>query len=208
MRRTRRTFTLVALIATLAIGLGRAFQPAATPPKPGSRAALLSSPRDGGNFGEAWEDQRFVWKLPLTNTSPEPVRVLDVRTSCTCVSAEPRSFALQPGATRELTLVLDLTPRAIEKAGTVRPFAVDVAVVTETDTLPPAPEKFSIKGTVRPVLDVRPRDPAFGTRSSHVQPPLPASFTVVPSTVLETLTAVCDSPGFAAARRGPGAPCP
>jgi Protein of unknown function (DUF1573) len=195
MRRSPRTYLLVAIVAAAALGLGRTFQ--RTPAKSG-RVALLSPSRAATDFGEAWEDQRFAWKLPLTNTTPETVRVLDISASCMCVSIEPQAFTLPPGATRELTLVFDLTAKPNEKAGTTRTFAAELSIVTATQTVAPAPERVTVKGTVRPVLDVQPRDPSFGTRSDRVQPPLPTTFTVTPAAAIESLTAVCDSPGFTA----------
>jgi hypothetical protein len=198
MRICPRTVVLLALVAA-ALGLGRWLQP--TPAKSDGRAALLVPSNDKTDFGEAWEDQRFAWTVPLTNTSPVAVRVLDVSASCTCVSIEPRSFVVPPGATRDLKLILDLTPKPTETPGTARAFAAELTLVTATRDVPPAAERVTVKGTVRPVLDVQPRDPSFGTRSDRIQPPLPTVFTVVPACHLETLTAECDTPGFTAIAR-------
>lgn len=196
MRRSPRTYILVAIVVAAALGVGRLLQP--SPAKSGGRTALLTPDRAAADFGEAWESQRFAWKLPLTNTTPETVRVLDISASCTCVSIEPQAFTLPPGATRVVNLVLDLTPKPNEKPNATRTFAAELAIVTATQGLAPAPERVTVKGTVRPVLDVQPRDPSFGTRPDRVQPPLPTAFTVVPAAALESLTAVCDSPGFTA----------
>lgn len=202
MRRTTRTVTLIAVVLAAAVGAGRALQP--PPAKPAGRPALLSAPRDRTDFGEVWEDQRFAWTLPLTNTTADAVRVVDVGASCTCVAAEPRAFTLSPGETRELKLTFDLTPKPNETLGTTRTFAAEVGVVAATGDLPPEAERFAVRGTVRPVLAVQTADPSFGTRSDRVQPPLPASFGVAPAAVVESLTAVCDSPGFTADVRPAG----
>ena len=82
------------------------------------------------DFGEAWEDQRYAWVIPLTNPTHATVRVLDVRASCTCVNIEPRTFTIPPGGTRDIKLVLDLTPRAIETAGTTRKVSAATATIS------------------------------------------------------------------------------
>lgn len=82
------------------------------------------------DFGEVWVQDKFQWTLPITNTSSEPVEVLDIRSSCSCTSIEPTSLVIAPGATVDVKLTLDLTtldPK--EAAKDIRPFDMRVVPV-------------------------------------------------------------------------------
>jgi hypothetical protein len=201
MRRLGRASLTILIAAFAVVGLGRV---RSTPTGPPARPPLLRA--DNLDFGDAWEDPRFGWVVPLTNPGSRPVRVDDVRASCGVAVADAGPFTLAPGQTRPLRLTLDLTPKPAEAADRPREFAAELALATRPDPDgPPGREAVPVRGRVRPVLDVRPRDPAFPTRSERAGPPS-ATFAVVPAVPLETLTAVADTPGFVTTLRqnGPG----
>jgi hypothetical protein len=203
-RRLARVALVLFIAAAATAGFARFRESPGTGPKPVGRLPLLSVHKDKLDLGEVWEDQQFAWTLPVANNGTESVHVEEVRTSCGCVVAQPRAFTLRPGETHPLRLTLNLTPRSSEAVGVPRAFAAEVMLTTRTDSTPAAHETFALTARVRPVLEVRPREPSFGVRSDHVQPPLPMSFTVVPATPLESLTAIPEMPGFTASVRPTG----
>src|SRR6266404_1551199 len=50
------------------------------------------------DFGNTWVTSKLERTLSVTNTSSEPVDVVDLRPSCTCTSIQPTRFRLAPGA--------------------------------------------------------------------------------------------------------------
>ena len=80
------------------------------------------------DFGEVWVQDKFQWTLPITNTSSEPVEVLEFRTTCACTSIEPKSVVIPAGETVAIQLTVDLT--TVIKSGVtaedVEPFSMRV----------------------------------------------------------------------------------
>ncbi len=61
------------------------------------------------DFGVAWANQQFPWKLSLTNHSLSPVRIASFVTTCSCLECRPGSVVIQPDETVQLKLTLDLS---------------------------------------------------------------------------------------------------
>lgn len=66
------------------------------------------------NFGETWEQNKFLWKLPITNRNAEKVEILGFAASCSCIEVQPYTFVLEPNERREVELTVDLTYRGRE----------------------------------------------------------------------------------------------
>ena len=144
------------------------------------------------DFGEVWVQDKFQWTLPITNTSSEPVEVLEFRASCNCASIEPPSLLLAPGETVDVHLTLDLTTRNPEEAAKEsRPFSVRIAPLINSGLAQYT--GWEIQGQVRrpllldpPALDFPEgslvRNEGFACRSVRVDSALP----------LKELRARCD----------------
>ncbi len=74
------------------------------------------------NFGETWETRDFPWQLRLRNRGNHLLRILSVRSSCSCLSVSPSSLTLPPGQKVSLKLKLDLRPGTSGKCDADRYF--------------------------------------------------------------------------------------
>jgi hypothetical protein len=199
---TRRLIPFVALAVTVGVaGVFRLWNG----PRPATaiaaevRPSLISAAEDRLNFGDMWEDEHFAWTIPVTNIHHDPIQIEAISTSCTCAVAEPRTFALTPGQTREVRLTLNLVPRTGEPTNEPRSFSTNVTFTTTAKGLGAARETLVISGRVLPVLELRPREPSFGETPDRVQPPPPITFAVAPQVHLQTLSAISETPGYQAA---------
>jgi hypothetical protein len=130
-----------------------------------SRADVAEPLQVGGsklNLGTMWAQNEYRWQLPVTNTSDARIEVIDVMTSCTCLSLAPQSFSLAPRETRQLDLVLDLLSRRDSSAySSFWPYEVELIPVIKDQRLPPS--SWSLRGTVRALLPGLPSEIDFGT---------------------------------------------
>src|SRR5262249_45577904 len=78
-------------------------------------------------FGEAWEERRFVWKLPIQNVTNHDIKIKDFALSCGCLDIEPRTLTIFAGETHEVALKVDLMQqRGLREIGQQeRPFHVE-----------------------------------------------------------------------------------
>ena len=85
------------------------------------------------SFGEIWESKDYPWEVVVKNVASHEVEIINIATSCTCVSATPKQFAIPAGQNTTLYLKLDLTKgQERTNALTSRPFEVKVdAMVKE-----------------------------------------------------------------------------
>lgn len=115
----------------------------------------LAIEQDSLNIGEIWADRRLRHTLSLRNTSVKTIRILDISAPCRCVSIEPRKLAIPPGATRNITAVLDLRPTSAADAEKPKwPFSVDLYPVVDAE--PPQRLRWRLVGTVRNSVTVTP----------------------------------------------------
>ena len=198
MKRRLLPLSLIALATGSTIGAVHLWNGTQTPTAAAAevREPLLSAPKDRLNFGEVWEDERYGWIVPITNIYRETIHIEDISTSCTCVVAAPRSFTLAPGETREVRLTLNLLPKSGEATNAARTFSTNITFTTKSQVLAPARETLVLSGRVRPVLELRPREPSFGEAPELIQPPPPMTFAVAPALRLKTLTAISETAGF------------
>ncbi|MGC1276229.1 MAG: DUF1573 domain-containing protein [Planctomycetaceae bacterium] len=87
-------------------------------------AETLAIPDDALDFGTAWAQSGFKWTVPVENRGDRTVVVEHVLASCGCTEVTPTSFRLAPGATRELTLLLDFVPESRQIGTHLSPFEV------------------------------------------------------------------------------------
>jgi hypothetical protein len=86
------------------------------------------------SLGEVWESDRIPWSFTIQNPTKTRVEVLDLISSCNCLSISPRSFDLEPNGNQKISLVFDLTKKkAVDKT---HPFKVVVFPKTKTYDLP------------------------------------------------------------------------
>ena len=123
-RRERLLLVLVLLVRTSQgiFGLGRS--------RPRRSSFGLQVASEYLDFGKVPVQENFPWTLPIQNTSPRDVEVLDIKTSCGCASIEPRSLVIPAGKTVSVRFTLDLTTQE-PKAAVLhsREFAMQVVPV-------------------------------------------------------------------------------
>lgn len=64
--------------------------------------------------GEVMRTDRFVWTIPVENSSPRVVQVDKLRGDCKCLSVEPSTFQLAPGEKLNVQMALDLRGKSSE----------------------------------------------------------------------------------------------
>jgi hypothetical protein len=124
------------------------------PPSPVSPVTSLQIDPKNLYFGEAWETDRFVWRVPIQNPTSEPVRVTTLTASCACVTPGSVSELIPPGQSREIAFELDLRNScASAEPVAARDAQVRVAINVEpTSAAPRAPWVF--RGRVRTAVTV------------------------------------------------------
>ena len=110
----RLLFLLPVLVGLISYGLGRSGGTSSVGAYP-----LVVPPADL-QFGESAVSTEFGWDLSITNASSQDITVDEFIPSCHCVSYEPKTMELRAGATKELHLVLDLTPGSEDDARSPR----------------------------------------------------------------------------------------
>lgn len=104
------------------------------------------------SFGQIWERKDYPWEVVVKNVASHQVEIINITTSCTCVSATPKQFTIPPGKNAKLQLNLDLTKgQERTNALTSRPFEVKIdAMVKELGR--PINYSWTIGGKVREAL--------------------------------------------------------
>ncbi len=88
----------------------------------GGRRTFVEAPANAGltvdaarlDLGSVWARKDLVWKLPIHNPTEQLVRIVDLRSSCSCTAVAPRELTIPAGATQEVQLTLDVTPASGE----------------------------------------------------------------------------------------------
>jgi hypothetical protein len=106
------------------------------------------------DFGEAWEEKSFRWKLPIQNPTSRDLEVTALQSNCACSSVEPSSVTIPAGAEREVTLTINLTRD--DKAGDDKPRGFELGIVPLIAGAPPNQQGWTLRGRVRPVLTLTP----------------------------------------------------
>lgn len=165
--------------------------------KPARETVRLWAPPDALNLGTVWETDQLEWTLPVENREEAPVEVESFSTTCNCLSVEPQSFVLEPGARRDLRLQIDLGSQ-LKTTGEVNiqlvPQLKESGEGNQAKKLSP---DWRITGQVRRALTFD-RNVYLGRHSELSQPLEPWTIPVEVLVPLESLTAECDVPGLAA----------
>ena len=141
MSRSVMRFAIMAIaVAGLAVYAGWRTAPG------GVTAADSPLEIEGLDFGEAWSQPAFPWKLILRNSSPSPLLIEHVETSCECTDVSPRSATIAAGESLSLHLMLKLA-RSEPDVGP-REFAVDLTFRFKGESAQPA--MATLRGKVLP----------------------------------------------------------
>ncbi|MFO0900600.1 MAG: DUF1573 domain-containing protein, partial [Pirellulales bacterium] len=143
------------------------------------------------DFGEHEVAKDFVWRLPIQNTTAEPIEVLALKASCGCTKVAPQAFRVPPGETAEVTLTLDLAPtKEADLAAEFTNFSVEL---TPQLRLPPAePLSFRLTGRVFSPYQLEPAYLSFGNDYVAGEPPPKRTVRVRSRRPAEKLAAVCE----------------
>ena len=144
LRRGSFVFGLV-VFSALALPLWLAFlKPSADCP--------IEIPKASLDFGVAWEQDSFEWRLPVTNLTDECIEIVAFRTSChLCSSIYPQRLVLEPRKQQSVTLTLNLgRPHNSLPSLSARDFSVSLVplfrnVLKET-------RRFTVIGRVQPLI--------------------------------------------------------
>jgi hypothetical protein len=112
------------------------------------------------DFGEVWEDPKFVWTLPIENRSAADITIPEFSASCTCLGIDPQSLTVPAGQTAKVRLTLDLTTERPKRwDGSPRKFEVRVYPELENGLRHPG---WKVHGRVRSAVTYEPRVLDFG----------------------------------------------
>ncbi len=165
-----------------------------SPPTPQSSEALpLSVPAGKLDFGEVWEDEKFVLTLPITNRGSEALKIRQFVASCGCMGIEPKSLEIAAQATCTIQATFNLTRGKPQPGETVRPFSAQVTALI--DAKPLRHKKWTVCGKVRKLYDLVPELISFEEGSLIQGQAFPGRTVEVSChTELTGLTAECRPP--------------
>lgn len=129
------------------------------------------------DFGGQWATPSLEWTVSVSNRTSSAIEVRRVRTSCTCVNVEPKSFWVLEHGRTSLSFKLDLTANARSEADEV-PYDEEFVLMCGTDSLPVA-QAFRLQGVVRRPLLLSPEN-----RQLSPSPPGAAEWSVPISATL------------------------
>lgn len=108
---SRRRLLLITLLVAAAAVTGTLTARWRSPhqtPNPSALPAALSIDPQYLDFGEVWETDHFQLVLPVRNVTADPVRLVEWRTSCTCLDVKPLAMEFGPNETKRATVLLDI----------------------------------------------------------------------------------------------------
>jgi hypothetical protein len=150
--RRRVAFSGLVLIL-LGIGVIRfadVFRAKQTPP--------LSIPPGLLDLGEVWSTNNFQTIVPVTNTTSHPIKVSQMRTTCSCARVEPSAFELLPGATQPVSIRANLTGYAqdseVAKSAAGSVFGIGIMPVFTSNNGPESRLQWSLTGRVHTALNL------------------------------------------------------
>jgi hypothetical protein len=150
----------------------------------------LVVPENELNFGEAWENRAFPWRLTISNVTKQDIFIKDFATSCNCLSIDPPSLLVASGATAELRLTFNLAlAPSTDDDSTRRDVTVTMAPVIDEGTS--NQKGWNIHGRVVRVLSLDPPRVDFGTDLIRGRP-IPAQTVLAKANIpLSGLSAEC-----------------
>jgi hypothetical protein len=141
------------------------------------------------DFGQVWADPRFEWVFPIENHDAEDIEITGFRSSCACVSIEPKSVMIRQGESVHIKLTIDLTKLKPSTDVTTYSCSVSIAPVV---TVTRFATTWTIRGTVREAFTFAPANIDFGTlhraHKVHARECIATSY----SGPVNDVTATCD----------------
>ncbi|WP_339910973.1 DUF1573 domain-containing protein [Symmachiella dynata] len=113
------------------------------------------------DFGEVWGQSNFHWQVKVRNPSPRSIQVKELSTACSCVEANPKSFVVPPGGTKNIDVVLDLRDNGVrlsadEATGPYSSFSAAIKPIYSDIETTPA-DIWYVTGNLRHPFDNVPR---------------------------------------------------
>jgi len=174
---------------SVAVGRRRVLAGLAACDSSGGSSHILSVEGDPLDFGDVWEQEHFVWTLPVRNTSSEPLQILDIRFSCpACTSVYPKSLHIPVGQTAGVTIELNLSCPSCGAAE--QPFRVSLVPLVEGHESDKV--TWNITGRVRRLFDLSPGLLDFGDALVRGEPFPAKSLRVVCNAEVTEVAAKCD----------------
>lgn len=151
------------------------------------------------DFGEAWETDDHLVKLPIKNLSTQELTIVDFVTSCDCSKIEPKTLTIPPGQSREILVHLNFKAKLVkDRSAAIRDFQAVLEPVLKSSDHSSKPQRWIIRGRVRVPLSWEAAQLKFGQHSERSQPLLPRTITITALTPLSKLTATTTSLQFEA----------
>jgi len=145
-RLTPKTLVVLALVAAASVaGFFSSFT--------GENRPIIDVPLHCLDLGTVLVQNDMRWKLPLTNTTRQPIAVR-LKASCFCTGVSPQSFAIPVGGSVQATLRLDLSPPAMRGRNAPKwtPAEWPFSVTLHADILGKPGMAWEVKGLVQSPL--------------------------------------------------------
>jgi hypothetical protein len=145
------------------------------------------------DFGEAWEQRKFSWKLPIRNKTGRDINVLDFAFSCGCIDIEPKSLTIPAKQEREIELRIDLTQQRgfPNLQDHERPFAVGITPIQDRRAWPRG--SWGVYGIVKSRVTLDKLAINFGDSPVSGEPPVTQTAVALVHIPAEMLAARYDS---------------
>lgn len=141
------------------------------------------------DVGTVWEQSAYRHRITITNQSSQTITVQRFDVSCSCTSVAPSSLHLAPGASGEIELLLDLTPRAPHGAIPEGDWQFGVEVRPQVVGWPLDAASWQLTAAVRKALTFTPSVLHFEDSLIRGTPFAPRSVRVHPNIPIEALSA-------------------
>jgi hypothetical protein len=113
------------------------------------------------NVGDVWESNKYLFDLPIRNTTAHELTVSGFETSCSCISVVPQSLKVLSGETASITLTLDLCSLLHDEPNVIyRDFALQIRPIIDGPAK--GQESWPIHGRVRRFFEFVPNAVSFG----------------------------------------------
>lgn len=107
--------------------------------------------KDALVLGEVWETSDHKVDIPIRNIDTKTISVVDFSSSCGCLSVEPRTFQLAPGATQMVRLRINLMLSQRNDGGAAgKEFTVVLTPVLSDGSV--QQQTWTLQGTVKRLL--------------------------------------------------------
>lgn len=142
------------------------------------------------DFGEPWEQRDFPWTLVIDNPTSEALEIESLETTCGCTTPKPNRLTIAAGASADVSLKIDLSPRwPSEALSPLTDFSVGVNPVFRLGDRRVSGKGWTIHGRVRHALRPAERAIALG-RTTRLVAGRPCDAVTMTATALRRLSGV------------------